>query len=157
MGDTDHDPTENCPLCRQVAEALSGDHPRFVLATKHLIVMVGEHQFFPGYCVVVTREHARELFDLQPEVISEISTVLSGLGAAISYEWNALKMNYASLGNVVEHMHWHVIPRQKAETNLTKHPWFDEERFAAFVTTNEKAKEVANRLTTPLKLKLEKL
>lgn len=138
----------DCPLCRDVADALAGRNPRLVAISEDCIILVGEHQFFPGYCVVVAREHAKELHELSADSSHAIFQTVNQLAKAISGEWNADKINLASLGNVVEHVHWHVIPRQGKEVNRRKHPWIDESRFLEFKTTPEIAKKVASRLAT---------
>jgi diadenosine tetraphosphate (Ap4A) HIT family hydrolase len=68
-------------------------------------------QFFAGWTVLVLRRHATELFELERGeracLMDEVSAVAQGLGAL----FGARKLNYALFGNVLPHIHWHVIPR----------------------------------------------
>lgn len=68
-------------------------------------------QFFPGWSVLVLKRHATELFDLAAAeraiLMDEVACVARGLATV----FRARKMNYALFGNVLPHLHWHVIPR----------------------------------------------
>jgi diadenosine tetraphosphate (Ap4A) HIT family hydrolase len=39
------------------------------------------------------------------------------------------KMNMCSLGNVVEHIHWHFFPRYKEDENFKNPPWLQMHEF----------------------------
>lgn len=133
-----------CPLCHDVSSALGGDFDRLVAVREHSIVVVGEHQFFPGYCMVIARQHAREMHDVSPEIQRAIFEDLIRTGRAVQQAFNPLKINYASLGNVVEHLHWHVIPRRADEIDPKTHPWAESDRFPDKKTTPGDARRVAD-------------
>lgn len=42
---------------------------------------------------------------------------LALIGRHIKSAFNADRMNYASLGNVVSQLHWHLIPRYEGDAN----------------------------------------
>jgi diadenosine tetraphosphate (Ap4A) HIT family hydrolase len=72
------------------------------------------------------------------------------LGAAVERAFKPLKLNYASFGNVVEHLHWHVIPRYATETDPKAQPWADEQRFKSRVTDAALATSVTNAVRLAL-------
>jgi len=74
-------------------------------------VMLNRDQFFPGYCFVFTRSHVTELFHLDPAVRTEVMEEVSAVAAALHRAFNPTKINYELLGNMVPHMHWHIVPR----------------------------------------------
>ena len=49
--------------------------------------------------------------------------------------FKSLKMNYVSLGNVVEHLHWHVMPRYGSDPDHKDHPWKNSSKFSENPTT----------------------
>jgi diadenosine tetraphosphate (Ap4A) HIT family hydrolase len=49
------------------------------------------------------------------------------------------KVNLASLGNQVPHLHWHVIPRYADDAHFPKPIWATPERDVAEVRINERA------------------
>jgi diadenosine tetraphosphate (Ap4A) HIT family hydrolase len=74
-------------------------------------VMLNRDQFFPGYCFVFTRSHVTELFHLDSAARTAVMEEVSAVAAALNRAFNPTKINYELLGNMVPHMHWHVIPR----------------------------------------------
>jgi diadenosine tetraphosphate (Ap4A) HIT family hydrolase len=86
------------------------------------VVRVGgdEAAAFPGFCRVIWRAHARELSDLTAAERHHLLDVVAATEAAVRAVLRPDKINLASLGNVVPHLHWHIIPR-----------WVDDSHFPA--------------------------
>jgi diadenosine tetraphosphate (Ap4A) HIT family hydrolase len=59
----------------------------------------------------VLRRHATELFDLEREERARLMDEVSDVARALKLAFDAHKVNYALFGNVVPHVHWHLIPR----------------------------------------------
>ena len=82
-----------------------------VAELEYTYVLLNRDQFFRGYCFVFTKNHVTELFHLDRqsriEVIEEVNAVAEALYEAL----HPVKINYELLGNMVPHMHWHIIPR----------------------------------------------
>lgn len=70
-----------------------------------------DDQFFPGWTLLVLKQHATELFDLSRDERCNLIEEVSAVAAVLSGEWRAVKINYELLGNQLPHIHWHVIPR----------------------------------------------
>ena len=68
-------------------------------------------QFFPGWSVLVLRRHATELYDLEPDERARVMDEVSNVARALKLAFDARKVNYALFGNLMPHMHWHLIPR----------------------------------------------
>ena len=75
------------------------------------IAWLHRDQLWPGRCVVAIKEHATELFRLDPEVCQTHIREMVVLSKAIQQAFSPNKMNYECLGNMIEHVHWHLIPR----------------------------------------------
>jgi len=124
-----------CPLCHAVAAGTN--HPRFLFEFNECLVLAGEHQYFPGYCVVVSKTHQREMHDLPNSAQVAILQCMMKVGKAINESFRPLKLNYASLGNIEEHLHWHIIPRYTSEPDPKTHPWAAAEQFCNHATQAE--------------------
>lgn len=74
-------------------------------------VMLNRDQFFPGYCFVFTRSHVTELFHLDSAARTAVMEEVSSVAAALFRHFKPAKINYELLGNMVPHMHWHIVPR----------------------------------------------
>ena len=74
------------------------------------VVLVDEPDH-PGFCRVILNRHAREMTDLPPTDRERLMRVVFAVEAALRRAMQPDKLNLASLGNIVPHLHWHVIPR----------------------------------------------
>ncbi|HVV67493.1 MAG TPA: HIT family protein [Gammaproteobacteria bacterium] len=74
-------------------------------------VYLHKDQFFPGWTVLVFKRHATELFQLTHAERNQLMDEVSRVAQALTQVFSALKVNYALLGNLLPHIHWHVIPR----------------------------------------------
>jgi diadenosine tetraphosphate (Ap4A) HIT family hydrolase len=59
----------------------------------------------------VLRRHATELYDLEPDERARVMDEVSNVARALKLAFDARKVNYALFGNLMPHMHWHLIPR----------------------------------------------
>ena len=74
-------------------------------------VMLNRDQFFPGYCFVFSKDHVTELFHLEQPRRDAVMAEVSSVAAALYRGFAPAKINYELLGNMVPHMHWHLVPR----------------------------------------------
>jgi diadenosine tetraphosphate (Ap4A) HIT family hydrolase len=75
------------------------------------VVYLHTDQFFPGWSVLVLRRHATELFELEPDQRARLMEEVSDVARALKLAFDARKVNYALFGNLLPHVHWHLIPR----------------------------------------------
>lgn len=66
---------------------------------------------YPGFCRVILNQHVREMTDLAPVDRRRLMDVVFAAEAVARTLMDPAKINLASLGNMVPHLHWHVIPR----------------------------------------------
>jgi len=89
------------------------------------IVRVGgaEGEAFPGFCRVIWHAHVREMSDLASPERAHLRDVVDAVEAVVRSVMNPDKINLASLGNVVPHLHWHVIPRWTNDSHFPAPVW----------------------------------
>lgn len=90
---------------------------------EHCLVMLNRDQFFPGYTFVFTRSHVTELFHLDSCTRAAVMEEVSMVAAALYKVFQPAKINYELLGNMVPHMHWHVVPRFSHEPLWPRPIW----------------------------------
>ena len=83
----------------------------------------GEGEAFPGFCRVVWNAHVRELSDLEPAARQRLLEVVTATESAVRTAVRPDKINLASLGNLVPHLHWHVIPRWADDSHFPAPIW----------------------------------
>lgn len=89
-----------------------------------------EGKAFPGFCRVISQLHVREMSDLPAEGQRRIMEVVMATERAVRQEAQPDKINLASLGNVVPHVHWHVIPRWVDDSHFPSPIWAAPQRAA---------------------------
>jgi len=77
--------------------------------TSELYLM--RNQAYPGRCILVFKNHRAELFELSPEELRSYSSELARSAAAIKTVFGAAKINYAAYGDLVPHLHFHLVPK----------------------------------------------
>lgn len=88
------------------------DEPELrIVELEQCYVTLNRDQFFPGYCFVLTKEHVTELFYLDEPVRNSVMKEVNRVAEALSSIFQPAKINYELLGNMVPHMHWHIVPR----------------------------------------------
>lgn len=82
-----------------------------------------EDQFFTGWTVLALKEHRTELFQLTREERTQLIEEVSRVGKALTEMFDVEKINSELLGNLVPHIHWHIIPRLKSDPDPLKPVW----------------------------------
>jgi len=140
----------DCRLCAKLGVATGGQSFIFVHEFRSSMLLVGDHQYYPGYCLLVAKRHEREIHDLPPELRTALFEELMMAGEAIASAFQPWKLNYASFGNVDEHIHWHIMPRYESDPDHTEQPFKNAGFFAQKPTTETNAREVASKLRSAL-------
>jgi diadenosine tetraphosphate (Ap4A) HIT family hydrolase len=78
---------------------------------------------YPGFCRVILNAHVKEMTDLPDTDRQRLMAVVFAVEAAVREVLNPDKVNLASLGNVVPHLHWHVIPRFADDRHFPDAVW----------------------------------
>lgn len=98
---------EECPMCNRWEE-----HSDLrIIELEHSFVILNRDQFFPGYTLLFTKGHVTELFHLDHAVRSGLTEEVNAVAKALHTLFQPDKINYELLGNMVPHIHWHLIPR----------------------------------------------
>ena len=103
--------TSPCPLCTATDEEI------LYLSDLYRIIAVDDPAW-PGFCRVILNSHAAEMTDLPIEHRSALMKAVCVTESVLRDLMHPDKINLASLGNVVPHVHWHVIPRWKNDTHF---------------------------------------
>lgn len=90
---------------------------------EHSYLVLNRDQFFPGYSLLFTRQHVTELFLLERSVRAGLMEEVSRVAAALYAVFRPDKINYELLGNMVPHIHWHLVPRFASEALWPRPIW----------------------------------
>jgi len=117
----------NCPMCETVSELERAERGDVVWQFPHSIALIGPWQFYTGYCMLLSREHATELSQLSSTRMAFLDEVCM-LARAVEECFRPHKLNYELLGNVVPHLHWHLFPRSADDPERLSPVWIAIER-----------------------------
>jgi len=87
------------------------------------VVRVTDTPDYPGFCRVILNRHAAEMTDLSPAERVRLLTMVMKVERALRELLHPDKINLAALGNVVPHVHWHVIPRFEDDPHFPNPIW----------------------------------
>ena len=108
-------PETKCGICAGIANIRAGKAPNLIAELDNSYVVLGDAQFYRGYCILLAKHHARELFELPRDEALALCDELRSVAEAINIVVKPLKLNYECLGNLEAHVHWHVFPRYASE------------------------------------------
>jgi diadenosine tetraphosphate (Ap4A) HIT family hydrolase len=106
---------QGCELCQFAAST--------VHANEKFSVIFADEANYPGFCRVIWRDHVREMSDLAQEDRLLLNEAVYQVEQAVRETMMPDKINVASLGNVVPHLHWHVIPRYTDDAHFPAPVW----------------------------------
>ena len=110
-------PDANCIFCKIVA----GEIPAAVIYDEGtLLAFLGVAPLAEGHVLVIPREHHAHLVDLPTSALTSIAVALPKLGRALmqvtgAEGFNVLVNQGEAAGQVVPHVHFHLIPRKSGD------------------------------------------
>jgi diadenosine tetraphosphate (Ap4A) HIT family hydrolase len=108
--------SQTCELCAQPGGAILWQSAR-------CRVIRVDDPHYPGFCRVIWKDHVREMTDLDHDSRNYLMQVVWGVEAVVRQLFSPHKINLASFGNVVPHVHWHVIPRWQDDRHFPEPVW----------------------------------
>jgi diadenosine tetraphosphate (Ap4A) HIT family hydrolase len=107
----------DCPLCHPAK-------PEQVLwADRRCRIILAQDREHPALCRVIWQGHVREMTDLRGVDRAHFLRVVLALEQVLLKLARPRKMNLASLGNQVPHLHWHVVPRFADDAHFPDSIW----------------------------------
>lgn len=105
-----------CELCANLGGTVLWNSPEC------RVVRVADADY-PGFCRVIANSHVREMTDFSEAIRQAIMRVVFATETAVRQLYSPDKVNLASFGNVVPHVHWHVIPRWRDDHHYPEPVW----------------------------------
>jgi diadenosine tetraphosphate (Ap4A) HIT family hydrolase len=107
---------QGCVLCE-------GAGGRLVFEGAKLRVIHAEEAGFPAFYRVIWRDHAAEFSDLDAADRVLCMEAAAVVEQCMRERLKPAKMNIAALGNMVPHLHWHVIARFADDSHFPGSVW----------------------------------
>jgi len=110
----------NCVLCK---DELKPEEGQLIWRGDDCRVITVNDPDLPGFCRVIWNRHVAEMTDLSYGERDHLMTLVFAVEEAVRHVMHPDKVNIAALGNMVPHIHWHVIPRFKDDAFFPGSAW----------------------------------
>jgi len=105
-----------CPLCEG-----AGGH--LVFQAEKFRLIRAQEAGFPAFWRLVWQEHVAEFSDLDEADRILCMNALACVEQVVRRELQPTKINLAALGNMVPHLHWHLIARYEWDSHFPAPVW----------------------------------
>jgi diadenosine tetraphosphate (Ap4A) HIT family hydrolase len=115
--------SQDCPLC-------TGDGGDVLWRDDFVRVVLVDDPDHIAFCRVIVAPHVREMTDLAAADRARVMHAVYATETALRAVYAPHKVNLASLGNAVPHVHWHVIGRFADDPHFPNPIWGERVRMA---------------------------
>ena len=107
----------NCIFCKIAASAIPAS---VVYEDKHVVAFLDINPLSEGHILVIPREHCANIADMPAEECTQLFSIVPMLGRALlevtrAAGFNVLLNSGAAAGQVVPHVHCHLVPRKPGD------------------------------------------
>ena len=131
----------NCVLCKDTLSPAEGE---LIWRGDDCRVILIHDPDLPGFCRVIWNRHVSEMSELTYGERDLLMNLVFAVERAIKSTMEPFKINLASLGNQVPHLHWHVIPRYKDDAFFPNTAWSARARETPAAIIGERQKRAAD-------------
>ncbi|CAN5152770.1 HIT family protein [soil metagenome] len=114
---------KQCLICERINTIKDHSNLFYVTELTSGYVVMGDHQFYKGYALLLSKEHKKELHELSFINRQYFLADMAILAEAIYKVFHPNKLNYELLGNEISHLHWHIFPRYNNDPKPTLPIW----------------------------------
>lgn len=117
---------QECIFCKIIA----GQIPcAKIYENEHVLAFLDVGPISEGHTLVVHKQHTDSVAETSPVILQQIAEVLPAIAKAVKNAmgadgYNVLCNNGTAAGQVVEHLHFHIIPRKANDGVFNRWPSF---------------------------------
>lgn len=121
---------DSCVFCKMV----TGEIPvARVYENEAVLVFLDIGPISEGHTLVIPKEHCARLHECDPAVLARAASSLGRIAGAVAKAmgadgYNVLCNNGQAAGQVVDHLHFHIVPRKTNDGVFTEWPSFEYEQ-----------------------------
>jgi diadenosine tetraphosphate (Ap4A) HIT family hydrolase len=140
----------NCGICAIIGRIESGSFDDLVAELPRSWLILGDAQFYRGYCVLFAKRHITEMHLMPRGEAHELLDELIAVGKTLERVVKPQKLNYECLGNQEPHVHWHVFPRYAEDPMRLAPIWLRPEAERKAALTDDDRRGLIRALRTEL-------
>ncbi|MFV9474778.1 HIT family protein [Advenella sp. RU8] len=108
--------TDSCVLCRASNESL-------IWQNEQVRVINANEPDYPCYTRIIWQQHVKEMTDLPAADQIAFMRYVFCVESIQRHLLSPDKINLAQFGNMVPHLHWHIIPRFRQDRHFPGSTW----------------------------------
>lgn len=143
----------NCLICNRIQQIKRNENKYFVKELTSGYVVIGDHQYYRGYTLLLSKVHTNELHKLGSKKRNQFLKDMGVASEAVYKAFKPKKLNYELLGNTDGHMHWHFFPRYSKDPRPGVPTWVIDEpirKSKKTIPSNNELKVLKNLLLKEL-------
>jgi histidine triad (HIT) family protein len=115
---------DGCVFCRM----LTGEIPvTRVYEDEAVLAFLDIGPISDGHTLLIPKRHCARIHECAPEVLAQLASrlgkVAKAVAAAVECDgYNVLSNNGSAAGQIVDHLHFHIIPRKTGDRVFTEWP-----------------------------------
>ena len=99
----------SCQYCEKGADLLEKMLP--ICSYRNADIYLFRDQTHKGKCIVAYRDHKKEWYELSGSEQADLIAAVAATAQAVQKLFHADKINYATYGDLLSHLHIHVTPK----------------------------------------------
>jgi len=108
---------KECVFCKIIQGEIKGD---VIRASNSFIALKDRSPVAPGHLLIIPKKHMGNLLDMSPSLGEEFVKFTKELAEEIIDNkigdgFNLISNNLPAAGQIVEHLHFHLIPRKEGD------------------------------------------
>ncbi len=135
---------DDCLLCTTTGGKLIWENAQ-------LRVIDASDALYPGFTRVIWQPHVREMTDMSDQDRDTVMRAVWTVESVMRQVLRPDKVNLASLGNMVSHVHWHVIPRFQDDAHFPDAVWAAKKRAAPTRIQNDTVDDYHRQLQAAMR------
>lgn len=139
-----------CHFCELIDALRAGKH-ECLAELGESVVILADDQFYQGYCILILKDHHEHLARLPLARQARLWEDVARVAAAQMDELKASRINYECLGNLVNHIHWHIVPRYADDARAQEPIWLRPTEERRGTMSSERRSEIAAQLRRALR------
>ncbi|MGQ4873792.1 MAG: HIT family protein [Promethearchaeia archaeon] len=133
---------KNCIFCKIIDKEIPA---KIIFENDKIVAFLDIFPISKGHTIVVTKKHFQNLEDIPENDLCELIKIVKRLAIEIRRKlniegYNLLQNNFEAAGQVINHIHFHIIPRNK-----------NDEKFKLKIPRNQATEEELDNIMQQLK------
>lgn len=114
----------DCIFCRIACGQIPSAR---IFENDHVVSFMDIAPISPGHCLIIPKEHFTRLEECPPSLLAQLTAPVGPIAKAVinavgAEDFNFLNNNGRSAGQVVDHVHFHIIPRKPDDGVFNRWP-----------------------------------